>query len=166
MNSDRIIDPLMDLFRGAVFRHGGGARRQPINQPTEIPTSTMALMGRFTSLMGRWQTLMGRFPEFALMGRFPSRKSPGKQPIKKRGIKRFLTETGFGGVFGDSLQGSFFLSVCVSAHLRHSGCNSCQKKRDVHKISARNSVGPEMAAPIVWTPGSFLVVSAGKPPCP
>ena len=43
----KIIDPLMGLFRGAVFRHGGGARKQPIKQPTEMPTSTMALMGRF-----------------------------------------------------------------------------------------------------------------------
>ena len=79
----------MGLFRGAVFRHGGGARKQPIKQPVEMPTSTMALMGRFPSLMGRFPTLMGRFPDFALMGRFPSRKFPGKQPIKKRGIKRF-----------------------------------------------------------------------------
>ena len=86
----QLIDPLLGLFRGAVFRHGGGARKQPIEQPTDMPTSTMALMGRFPSLMGRFPTLMGRFPDFALMGRFPSRKSPGKQPIKKRGIKRFL----------------------------------------------------------------------------
>ena len=83
----------MGLFRGAVFRHGEGAQKQPIKQPTEMPTSTMALMGRFPSLMGRFPTLMGRFPNFALMGRFPSRKSPGKQPIKKRRIKRFLIKT-------------------------------------------------------------------------
>ena len=85
-----IIDLLMGLFRGAVFRHGGGARKQPIKQPTEMPTSTMALMGRFPSLMGRFPTLMGRFPDSVLRGRFTSRKSTGKQPIKKRGIKRFL----------------------------------------------------------------------------
>ena len=41
------IDLLMGLFRGAVFRDGGGALKQPIEQPTEMPTSTMALMGRF-----------------------------------------------------------------------------------------------------------------------
>ena len=29
-----------------------------------------------------------------------------------------------------------------------------QKKHGVHKISARNS-GPEMAAPILWAPGTF-----------
>ena len=62
----------MGLFRGAVFRHGGGARKQPIKQPTEMPTSTMALMGRFPSLMGRFPTLMGRFPDFVLRGRFTS----------------------------------------------------------------------------------------------
>ena len=45
----------MGLFRGAVFRHGGGARKQPIKQQTEMPTSTMALMGRFPSLMGRFR---------------------------------------------------------------------------------------------------------------
>ena len=82
----------MGLFRGAVFRHGGGARKQPIKQPTEMPTSTMALMGRFPSSMGRFPTLMGRFPDFVLRGRFASWKSTGKQPVKKRGIKRILTE--------------------------------------------------------------------------
>ena len=54
-----------------------------------MPTSTMALMGRFPSLMGRFPPLMGRFPDFALRGRFISWKSTGKQPIKKRGVKRF-----------------------------------------------------------------------------
>ena len=62
----------MGLFGGAVFPHGGGARKQPIKQPTEMPTSTMALMGRFPSLTGRFPTLMGRFPDFLLRGRFPS----------------------------------------------------------------------------------------------
>ena len=85
-----IIDLLMGLFRGAVFQHGWGARKQPIKQPTEMPTSTMALMGRFASLMGRFPALMGRFPDFVLRGRFTSWKCSGKQPIKKRGIKRFL----------------------------------------------------------------------------
>ena len=85
-----VIDLLMGLFRGAVFRHGGGARKQPIKQQTEMPTSTMALMGRFPSLMGRFPTLVGRFPDYVLRGRFTSWKSTGKQPIKKRGIKRFL----------------------------------------------------------------------------
>ena len=52
----------MGLFRGAVFRHGGGALKQPIKQPTETPISTMmALMGRFPLLMGRFPTLTGRF---------------------------------------------------------------------------------------------------------
>ena len=67
-----IIDLLMGLFRGAVFRHGGGALKQPIKQPTEMPTSTLALMGRFPSLMGRFPTLMGRFTDFILRGRFTS----------------------------------------------------------------------------------------------
>ena len=67
-----IIDLLMGLFRGAVFRPGGGARKQPIKQPTEMPTSTMALMGRFPSFMGRFPTLMGRFPDFILRGRLTS----------------------------------------------------------------------------------------------
>ena len=62
----------MGLFRGAVFRHGGGARKQPIKQPIEMPTSTMVLMGRFSSLMGRFPSLMGRFPDFVLRGRFTS----------------------------------------------------------------------------------------------
>ena len=58
----KLIDLLMGLFRGAVFRHGGGALKQPIKEQTETPTSTLALMGRFPSLMGRFPTLMGRFP--------------------------------------------------------------------------------------------------------
>ena len=81
----------MGLFRGAVFRHGGGALKQPIKEPTETPTSTLALMGRFPSLMGRFPALMGRFTDFVLRGRFTSWKSTGKQPIKKRGIKRLLS---------------------------------------------------------------------------
>ena len=67
-----VIDLLMGLFRGAVFRHGGGALKQPIKQPTETPTSTLALMGRLPSLMGRFPTLMGRFTDFVLRGRFTS----------------------------------------------------------------------------------------------
>ena len=95
----RLIDLLMGLFGGAVFRHGWGAGKQPIKQPTEMPTSTMALMGRFPSLMGRFLTLMGHFTDFVLRGRFTSRKSTGKQPIKKRGIKRFLKDRRYlGGV--------------------------------------------------------------------
>ena len=58
----------MGLFRGAVFRHGGGALKQPIKQPTETPTSTLALMGRFPSLMGRFPTLTGRFTDFVPKG--------------------------------------------------------------------------------------------------
>ena len=67
-----LIDLLMGLFRGAVFRHDGGALKQPIKQPTETPTSTLSLMGRFRSLMGRFPTLMGRFTDFVLRGRFAS----------------------------------------------------------------------------------------------
>ena len=77
-----LIDLLMGLFRGAVFHLGGGARKQPIKQPTETPTSTMTLMGRFLSLMGRFRTLMGRFPDFVLGGRFPSRN-----PLRKGALK-------------------------------------------------------------------------------
>ena len=63
----------MGLFRGAVFRHGGGARKQPIKQPTEMPTSTMASMGRFPPpSWAIFPSLMGRFSDFVLRGRFPS----------------------------------------------------------------------------------------------
>ena len=47
-----IIDLLMGLFRGAVFRHG----RAPENCPS-------ALMGRFPSSVDRFPSLMGRFAE-------------------------------------------------------------------------------------------------------
>ena len=39
--------PLNGLVTGAVFRYGGGARKQPSKQTTEMPTSTMALLGGF-----------------------------------------------------------------------------------------------------------------------
>ena len=45
----------MGLFRGAIFRCGGGARKQPIKQPMEMPSSTMALLDRFPLLMGRFK---------------------------------------------------------------------------------------------------------------
>ena len=72
LQSAKLIDLLIGLFGGAVFRHGGGARKQPMKQPTEMPTSTMALMGSFPYLMGRFPTFMGRFPDFVLRGRFAS----------------------------------------------------------------------------------------------
>ena len=68
----KVKDLLMGLFRGAVFGHGRGDQKQPIKQPIEMPTSTMALMGRFPSLMGRFPTIMGRFTDFVLRGRFAS----------------------------------------------------------------------------------------------
>ena len=42
---------------------------------------------------------------------------------------------------------------------------TCQKKRGVHKISARNSGAGNGCANFMgaW---HFLVLSAGKPPCP
>ena len=85
----KLKDLLMGVFWGAVFALWRGCPRTA-QQPIEMPTSTMASMGRFPSLMGRCPTLMGRFPDFVLRGRFTSWKSTGKQPIKKRGIKRFL----------------------------------------------------------------------------
>ena len=77
----------MGLFRGAVFRHSGGAQKQPIKQPTEMPTSTMALMGRFLSLMGRFPTLMGRFPNFVLWGRFASENLLENSPSRKGALR-------------------------------------------------------------------------------
>ena len=65
-------DLIMGHFRGAVFRHGGGALKQHMKQPSETLTSTLPLMGRFPSLMGRFSTLMGRFTDFVLRGRFTS----------------------------------------------------------------------------------------------
>ena len=90
------IDLLMGLFRGAVFRHGGGARKQRIKQPLELPTSTMALMGRFPSLMGRFPTLMGRFPDFvpwAVLSLEIGKFCMGLvQPFRRRREKRRKTE--------------------------------------------------------------------------
>ena len=41
------IDLLMGLLEGPFSPMAGGARKQPIKQLTEMPTSTTALMGRF-----------------------------------------------------------------------------------------------------------------------
>ena len=79
----QIIDLLMGLFRGAVFRRGRGARKQPMKQPTEMPTSTMARMGRFPSLMGRFPSSMGVSP-ISSKGAVLPLDNPGKQLIKKR----------------------------------------------------------------------------------
>ena len=82
----------MGLFRGAIFHHGGGAWKQPIKQPTEMPTSTMALMGCFPSLTGRFATLMGRFTDFVLRGRFPLENPLENSPLRKgalRGLRIF-----------------------------------------------------------------------------
>ena len=62
----RIIDLLMGLFRGAVFCHGEGARKQPIKQPTHMPTSTMALMGRVPSSLRSSRSEQDRQPLRAL----------------------------------------------------------------------------------------------------
>ena len=60
--------PFRTLFG---LRHGGGALKQPIKQPTETPTSTLALMGRFPSLMGRFPTFLnGAFHRFRPKGPF------------------------------------------------------------------------------------------------
>ena len=65
-----IIDLLMGLFRGAVFHHGRDARKQPIKQPAEMPTSTMALMGRFPLVNVPFSDLNGAFHRFRLKGLF------------------------------------------------------------------------------------------------
>ena len=65
-----LIDLLMGLFRGAVFHHGGGALKQPINEPTETPTSTLALTGRFPLVNGPFSDLNGAFHRFRPKGPF------------------------------------------------------------------------------------------------
>ena len=58
----------------------GVPKKQPIEQPIEMPTSTMALMGRFPSLVGRFPTLMGVSPISS---------SGAVLPLGKRGTKKF-----------------------------------------------------------------------------
>ena len=77
----------MGLFRGAVFRHGGGALKQPIKQPTKTPTSTLALMGRFCSLMGRFPTFMGRFTDFVLGAVLPLENPLGNSPLREGALR-------------------------------------------------------------------------------
>ena len=56
------IDLLMGLFRGAVFRHGGGALKQPIKQATENADQHHGLNGPFPLLNGPFSDLNGAFP--------------------------------------------------------------------------------------------------------
>ena len=78
----------MGLFRGAVSRRGRGALKQPIKQQTETPTSTSALMGRFSSLMGRFPALMGRFADLVLRGRTVPLENPlENSPLRKGALR-------------------------------------------------------------------------------
>ena len=70
LQPSRIIDLLVGLFRGAVFHHGRDARKQPIEQPAEMPTSTMALMGPFPLVNGPFSDLNGAFHRFRPKGPF------------------------------------------------------------------------------------------------
>ena len=71
----------MDLFRGAVFDHGGNARKQPIslNRP-------------FPSLMGHFPPLMCRFPPQCLNGPFFLSKIPWKGPWKGSWLRAQIRE--------------------------------------------------------------------------
>ena len=51
----------MGLFRGAVFRHGAGDQKQPIKQPTEMPTQHHGLNGPFPFVNGSFSDLNGAF---------------------------------------------------------------------------------------------------------
>ena len=148
------IDLLMGLFRGAVFCHGEGALKQPIKQPTETPTSTLALMGRFPSLMGRFPTLMGRFTDFVLRGRFTSWKSTGKQPIKKRGIKMLLRND---QISGPEIFQCLKFPVKSFAALKQK--SSKMSGPEIPKFSAWNLANPSttIAYPI------FCVLTLGDP---
>ena len=111
----------MGLFRGAVFRHGRGARKQPIKQPTELPTSTMALMGLFPSLVGRFPTLMGRFPRFYPKGPLcllkihwkTAHEEKGHQEVLERGKRQRLGRMAVGGWDFVTKENHLFLIVSV-----------------------------------------------------
>ena len=98
-----IIDLLMGLFRGAVLGHDGGARKQRIKQPTEMPTSTMALMGRFPSLMGPFSDLNGAFPKFRPKGPFCLSQTKKNSSSHRAILRRTFSEVcgGFWGEFSE-----------------------------------------------------------------
>ena len=66
----RFIDLLMGLFRGAVFHHGGGDRKQPIKQPTENSDQHHGLNGPFPLVNGPFSDLNGAFHRFPPKGPF------------------------------------------------------------------------------------------------
>ena len=51
-----------------------------------MPTSTLALMGRFPSLMGR-SALMGRFTDFVLRGRLRLENPLENSPLRKGALR-------------------------------------------------------------------------------
>ena len=59
------IHLLMGPFRGAVFCNGGGARKQPIKQPTENSNQHRGLHGPLPLLNGPFSDLNGAFPQFS-----------------------------------------------------------------------------------------------------
>ena len=71
-----------------------GCPKQPFKQPTEMPTSTMTLVGRFPSLMGRFPAFMGVFlidPK----GLFYLLKSHWENsPLRKGALRGFLNKFG------------------------------------------------------------------------
>ena len=50
------------FLEGLFSAMAGMPEKQPIKQPTEMPTSTMALMGRFPLVNGPFSDLNGAFP--------------------------------------------------------------------------------------------------------
>ena len=56
LSVENFTDLLMGLFRGTLFCHGGGARKQPTKQPTECQSAPWpALVGGFPSLPVDWK---------------------------------------------------------------------------------------------------------------
>ena len=90
----------MGLLRGAVFHLGGGARKQPIKQLTEMPTSNHGLHGPFPSLMGRFLTLVGRFAQrvsnAALANAALVLSSKNREKYSKGGQRRIINPKSLG----------------------------------------------------------------------
>ena len=106
-----VIDPLMGLFRGAVFHHGG------------VPEN--CANGAFPPLLnGPFSDLNGPFSDL-LTEPFSLLKFPGKQPIKQMGHEEVLDNGGISGMGFSNLivlvSARPFLAFRVRAVLWNSG---------------------------------------------
>ena len=83
-----IIDLLMGLFRGAVFRYGGGVLKQPTKGADWNADQHLGLNGPFSLVNGPFSDLNGAFHRFRPNGMFYLLKIHWKTAHYEKGASR------------------------------------------------------------------------------